>query len=287
MALDTVSHSPIRTPLHELRVDGRTIFVKDETRQIGGSFKYRGPSHFLSRETAGSTIVTASTGNHAIGVSNAARAHGLSARIHVPRTTPGAKRRAIAEAGGEAVEVPGTYEDALAAAEEDARASGATFLPSYDHPLIVAGNRTLFREAREDAGAPFERVYVPVGGGGCLSGAILEHEGTGTRIVACEYAPVSRVRRIALERRCDAIASDHVPEPSTEGIAIRTLGRLNRDIIAGCRALSIRSIGYDEIASACRFIHRRAGIVAELGACIGVASFQGRLGPRQHHDDEG
>lgn len=267
-----VSLTSVETPLTLLKNGKSTIFVKDETRQVGGSFKFRGPEHFFTKNPRVSSVVTASSGNHAIGVANAATGTGRKAHVFIPNDTPHIKRKKISEAGAIIHLVHGSYEDALLAAKEFAQASDITFLPSYDHPMIIQGNRKIFQEAVAQAGICFDRVAVPVGGGGCISAAIEEFAGTGTQIMAAEYAPFSRVDMIALKDLCSEISSTHIAEPSTEGIAIKTLGVSNKRILADCENLSLHGLSLAELEDACRLLFTELGIVAELGGCAGVAA---------------
>lgn len=262
----------VRTPLREIVVEAKHLFIKDETQQIGGSFKFRGPDHFFTSNPDVNSVVTASSGNHAIGVSCAARKHGARACIYIPRNTPTTKVKKIEAAGGVIRRVDGGYEDALRSAVKHAQEKGETLLPSYDHPLIIAGNRGLYREAEEQAGMRFARIAVPVGGGGCISAAIQEGQKNGAQIIAGEYAPFERIQHIALNSQSDEIQTDNIAEPSTEGIAIKTLGLLNRDILAGCQNLKMQSVSYDELVEGCALLKAHLGIVAELGACAGVAA---------------
>lgn len=262
----------LQTPLRDLHTEDGRVFVKDETAQIGGSFKFRGPDRFFAKHPEIRAVVTASSGNHAIGVSNAAKMNGAQATIYLPENTPEAKLSKIRQAGGICRMVPGSYEDALSAAIAHAEAGPDTLLPSYDHPEIIAGNGGLYDEAEAQAGTRFDRIAVPVGGGGCVSAAIHYAARNGTRVLAAEYAPFERIRQIALERQGDDIQTDHPAAPSTEGIAIRTLGKLNRQIIASCPTLDLAQVTYEEMRAACRWLYDSFGIVAELGASAGVAA---------------
>ncbi len=260
------------TPLRVLKSGDTEIFVKDETQQVGGSFKFRGPEHFFEQHPEVTSVVTASSGNHAIGVSYAARRKSRDAYIFIPKDTPRFKQDKIAAAGGIIIPVEGGYEDALRAASDHAKSNDLAFLPSYDHPLIIAGNRALFREAAGQSPKPFDRVSVPVGGGGCISGAIHEFGATGAEILAAEYAPFSRIKALALQGQPDDIVTDHRAETSTEGIAIKTLGTRNKKILASCPNLVITPVTLAELQHACRVLYRDLGIIAELGACAGVAA---------------
>jgi threonine dehydratase len=217
-------------------------------------------------------VVTASSGNHAIGVSTAAKLHGALACIYIPQNTPSTKVAKIEAAGGEIRRVARGYEDALAAAVAHAEACDDALLPSYDHPIIIEGNRSLYREASQQSGLTFSRISVPVGGGGCISAAILEGAASGAKIIAGEYAPFERIQRIALDSQTGDIDTDHVVEPSLEGIAIKTLGVSNRRILSESQNLAPCSVSYAELLMACRILNDECGIIAELGACAGFAA---------------
>jgi threonine dehydratase len=139
-------------------------------------FKIRGPNAFLTRNPVPNKVVTsASTGNHAIGLSMAATTRGLSAEIMVPQTTPKTKLDAIQRAGGTINLIDGDYEEALARAETFAKDTGAVLVPSYDHVDTIYGNQQVFEEIKEDLGRSNHPVFAPIGGGGILSGAIQAH----------------------------------------------------------------------------------------------------------------
>jgi threonine dehydratase len=264
----------VETPLRKLREGalGR-LWIKDETRQISGAFKYRGSMSFLSRQTVPTGVVTtASTGNHATGLSLAARGFGYEARIFVPEATPEAKQSRIREAGGQITLVKGDYEMALAQATQLAGSGAATLVPSYDHPDIIAGNRMIFTEIESALGQAPARIYAPIGGGGVISGAILETAGRDTEIVGVEFDEFARTRAI-LNRELGEIAPPARPAPaSVEGIAIRSLGRYTAGVIRTARNLSLTQVSAEQMADACRLIWRQMGIKAELGACATVAA---------------
>lgn len=262
----------ILTELHEITYLAQRLYIKDETKQIGGSFKFRGPDLFFALNPDLKSVVTASSGNHAIGVSTAAKMHGATAIIYIPENTPAAKVAKIKKAGGQIIRVSGGYEEALAAAVVHSETHDEVLLPSYDHPTIIEGNRNLYREAKTQAGMTFSRISVPVGGGGCVSAAILETAKEGSEILAAEYEPFERIKKIAIHSQTGDIESDYPTEPSLEGIAIKRLGVSNRHILSQCNNLVTTSVSYDEFVEACRLLNSECGLVAELGACAGVAA---------------
>ena len=264
---------PIAAPLITARMsDGSALHIKNEAAQPSGSFKLRGPTTFFENNpSVGERVTTASTGNHGIGLSMAARAAGRVAEIMVPRATPMAKIDAIREAGGEVRFVDGGYEDALAEANAEAASGRAHLVPSYDHPDIIAGNRNIFREYVEEFGAP-ALVYVPIGGGGLLSAALETFRGTDTEVVGVELSPFERVREL-IETGAEQIDKPaETPAPSTEGIAIRTLGVIPRKIIGASKKLRLMSVDGAQLKRACRWLYKEHGVRAELGGSAATAA---------------
>ncbi|WP_022708553.1 threonine ammonia-lyase [Paracoccus zeaxanthinifaciens] len=266
--------TPIRTPLIRAPLlDGRLLWLKDEGAQPSGSFKLRGASHFLSVNRISSGVVTtASTGNHAIGLSLAARANGLHAVIMVPRSTPARKLASISAAGGEIRLIDGDYQDALAEAERFAADGTAYLVPSYDHADIIVGNRNVFLEILEDLEPDNISMFVPIGGGGLFSGAVQACEGRGIPIIGVELSPYERVTRIAWNKQGDLPHMDKAPEPSTEGVAIRTLGVIPTRIMREASTARFTSVEVAELRAACRWLWHAHGVRAELGGCTALAA---------------
>ena len=165
-----------RTPLERSEAlseaAGTGVWIKNEGAQRTGSFKLRGAYNrvaTLSDEERSRGIVTASAGNHGMGVSFASRLLGLAPVVFVPSATPEVKRRRIERFGGELRVVDGGYDDAHAAAEAHAAETGATFVHAFSDPATVAGQGTVGLEIVEEL-PEVRTVVVPVGGGGLANG---------------------------------------------------------------------------------------------------------------------
>jgi threonine dehydratase len=162
-----------RTPVLRATADGRPVAFKLEHLQVAGVFKIRGALNALlsagARDGGLARVVTASGGNHGLGVATAARWLGVPATVFVPGTVPEVKASRIAAAGAEVVRVGTKYADAEAAAREFAGEGGLYYVHAYDDPAVVAGQGTLGLEITEDL-PDCDRVVVPVGGGGLLAG---------------------------------------------------------------------------------------------------------------------
>jgi len=162
-----------RTPLLTAILDGREVSLKLEHLQAAGVFKIRGALNaLLARRERGhqdEAVVTASGGNHGLGVATAARWLGLPATVYVPATVPDIKAARIAAAGAEIVKTGTVYADAERAARDFAAAHGRFYVHAYDDPAVVAGQGTLAAEITADL-PDCDAVAVPVGGGGLLAG---------------------------------------------------------------------------------------------------------------------
>ena len=162
-----------RTPLFTVRADGREVSLKLEHLQAAGVFKIRGALNaLLARREGGrqfTSVVTASGGNHGLGVATAARWLDIPATVYVPDTVPDIKASRIAAAGAEVVKTGRVYADAERAARDFAAGQGRFYVHAYDDPAVVAGQGTLAGEIVADL-PRCDVVAVPVGGGGLLAG---------------------------------------------------------------------------------------------------------------------
>jgi threonine dehydratase len=162
----------IRTPLLPAPFIGEGVYLKPEMLQRGGAFKLRGAYNFLVRldpAVRARGVVAPSSGNHAQAVALAARLLGAPATVVMPTTVTAAKR-AGAERLGARIELAGTTTaDRMERAQEIVALEGATLVPPYDDPLIIAGQGTIGLEILDDL-PEVDTVLVPVGGGGLSAG---------------------------------------------------------------------------------------------------------------------
>ncbi|RMD95432.1 MAG: threonine/serine dehydratase [Calditrichaeota bacterium] len=154
------------------RIAGSAIFLKMECWQKTGSFKIRGALNkmlTMTEEQRKRGFITASAGNHGLGVAYSARRLGIKGKIVVPRTASPAKVTALQYYGVEIIQIGQDYD----AAEEHAwhlqQQEGLEFIHAFSDPAIIAGQGTIGLEIME-ASTQFKSVLVPVGGGGLISG---------------------------------------------------------------------------------------------------------------------
>jgi threonine dehydratase len=171
----------VRTPLLSSpaldALTGGRIFLKPEVLQRTGSFKFRGAFNKLSsipQDARGGGVVAFSSGNHAQGVAAAAQILNMRATIVMPADAPLSKRERTKAYGAEVVLYDRDREDREAIAREIAGKRGATLVPPYDDPLVIAGQGTVGREIAEDIaalGIAPDIVVAPASGGGLVAGA--------------------------------------------------------------------------------------------------------------------
>lgn len=167
----------IETPLEEApnlsRRCGNRVLLKREDLQPVFSFKLRGAYNKMSRLTADELargVITASAGNHAQGVALSARRLGCKATIVMPVTTPQIKIDSVLGFGGEVVLHGDSFSDAYQHAVTLEKASGATYIPPFDDPDVIAGQGTIGMEILRQHNGPIDAVFVAIGGGGLAAG---------------------------------------------------------------------------------------------------------------------
>jgi threonine dehydratase len=273
-----------RTPVHLSErlsaIAGVPVWLKREDLQVVRSYKLRGAFLFMdSLDTASRTagVVAASAGNHAQGVAYACQALGIDGRIYVPGTTPRQKRDRITALGGDRVElilIGDTFDDAAEAAADDARRTGATMVPPFDHPQIMAGQGTVALEAltdiRENHGQDISTVVLPVGGGGLLGGCgtWLREREPSVRVVAVE--PAGAVSMAAALRHGGPVTL-HDLDRFVDGAAVRRVGA---DTLRAAQAIQPDLVAVDEgaVCTEMLALYQTDGIIAEPAGALAAAA---------------
>jgi len=260
-----------RTPLIESEVAGTRIWLKCECLQTGGSFKLRGATNRLlqlSPDERERGVVAFSSGNHARGVAIAARRLGIRAIIVMPADAPGVKIEGTRSEGAEIVLYDRRNESREAIAARIAAETGATVVPSFDDPAIVAGQGSAGLDIVEQLGRSPARIAIPCGGGGLASGIALAVPEAAIVIVeperwddmgrSLELGEIVPVAPDAPDTFCDAIMTPRV-SPITFGILQR-------------RNATALSVSDSEVAEAIRFAWQKHQLVVEPGASVGLAA---------------
>jgi len=253
------------------------VFLKAETLQRTGSFKFRGAYNKIStipqaRRSAG--VVAYSSGNHAQGVAAAARLLGLPATIVMPSDAPRLKRERTLALGAEVVLYDRNSQDRAAIAMKIVAERGATLVPPYDDPMIIAGQGTIGVEIVEDLARldlKPEIVVVGASGGGLAAGISL---GVKARVPSAKFYTVEpegfddTLRSFKSGKReanprmsgtiCDALMSN-TPGELTFPITQALIG-------TGTTATDA------EVARAVAYAFQELKLVVEPGGAIGLAA---------------
>jgi threonine dehydratase len=206
------------------RLCDREVTLKAENLQRTGAFKIRGAVNTiatLSDEERAAGVVTASAGNHGQAVAWAAREAGIPATIFMPVDAPMMKVEATRNYGAHVEAVGEMFDDALAAAEERVRATGATFLHAFDDPRVIAGQGTLGLELAEQIDGD-ATVVIPIGGGGLASGIA---------IALRELRPELRLVGVQAAACAPLAGGTSVGFTIADGIAVKTPGALTTPIL--------------------------------------------------------
>ena len=260
-----------RTPLVESEIAGIRVWLKCECLQTGGAFKLRGATNRLlqlSPEERGRGVVAFSSGNHARGVAIAAKRLGIRAVIVMPADAPQVKVDGTAAEGAEIVFYDRMSESREEIAARLAGESGATVVPSFDDPAIVAGQGTVGLEIVEQLGRAPERIVIPCGGGGLASGIalavpdadilVVEPEGWDDMAQSLERGEIVPVAPNPPPTMCDAIQTLHVAQ-------------LTLDILRNRSAQAV-SVTDSEVEAAIRFAWDKHGLVVEPGGGAALAA---------------
>ncbi len=263
------------TPLDKLT--GGRVLLKVESLQRTGSFKIRGAYNRLVQldpDERAAGVVAFSSGNHAQGVACAAAMLGIHATIVMPADAPRAKLEGTRALGAEIVIYDRERESREAIASGLATERGATLVPAFDDPHIIAGQGTvgleLMQQARELDATP-DQVLIACSGGGLVSGSALAiRELSPTTDVLCvEPAGFDDTRRsLEAKRRmtnakgarsiCDALMS---PSPGVLTFA------LMRQLLAG--GVSVTDA---EVQAAMAWAFRHLKLVIEPGGSVALAA---------------
>jgi threonine dehydratase len=252
---------------------GAEVYVKWECDQTTGSFKLRGALNKLrrlSREDRAKGVVSASTGNHGLAISHAAKLEGVGLKLFLPETVAAVKKERI-EALGVEVEVRGASCDKTEAIARDfAGRSGRIFVSPYNDWDIVFGAGTVGLEI--DAGlAGFDEVLIPIGGGGLIAGiaAYLKTVRPGVRITGVEpEASAFMAASLAAGRLVDIDERETIADAVAGGIEPGAITfPLCRDLVD-----TIEVVTETSIARAMNLVHVGHGRMIEGAGALPFAA---------------
>ncbi|MFN8875729.1 MAG: threo-3-hydroxy-L-aspartate ammonia-lyase [Gemmatimonadota bacterium] len=281
-----------RTPvLTSRQLDARVgarVFLKAEHLQRIGAFKFRGGYNALAAmapEDRARGVVAFSSGNHAQAVALAARLFGVPATIVMPHNAPASKLAATEGYGARVVRYDPSEASREVLARQLVAETGATLVPPFDHPDVIAGQGTAAAELFEDVG-PLDVVVACVGGGGLLSGTALAAAGMAP---ACRVWGVEPALGDDVTRSFDTgtlVALPGVPATIADGARTISASELTLALILR-HVHGMATVPDEALLEAMRFVMLRmkqvvepSGVLALAGVLTGVVPVPpgGRVG---------
>ena len=253
---------------------GARIYLKLENLQLTGAFKIRGNANklsLLSDEELAGGVVTASSGNHGLGLSLSAKRRSVRATVMVPERTPQVKLTKLKKYGAQLRIEGNSYDDAVYKAMEFAEETGAIYIPSFDDWDIIAGNTTLGLEILEDV-PDLKLVVAPIGGGGCISGISLALN---------VFSSKARVKGVEAEEASSMYASLQAGKPTVvkngytlaDGIAVKKPGHITYKLVKRY-VDDIILVADDEMKEALKLLLYSAKVLPEMAGAASLAALE-------------
>ncbi|MEM7479526.1 MAG: pyridoxal-phosphate dependent enzyme [Acidobacteriota bacterium] len=263
--------TPVLTSRSLNRRFGATLFFKAENLQRAGAFKFRGACNSVFSLTEGQAargVLTHSSGNHGAALALAARERGIPSWVVMPDGAPEVKVAAVRGYGATVVEcgaTQGAREEAAARLQVE---TGASFIHPYDDPRVIAGQGTAALELLDQT-AELDRIIVPVGGGGLLSGTAIAvgESAPGVKVWAAEPATVDDAyRSFRAGRREAAGPGPTVADGLRTTLSPRTFRALKE------RVSDVIRVEERDIIEAMRWAWERLKTVIEPSAAVPLAA---------------
>jgi len=267
------------TPLDYAREISRrydnNIWLKREDQQPVFSYKLRGAFNLMASLSKGDRekgVIAASAGNHAQGVALAAQKLGINSVIVMPKTTPEIKINSVKRLGADVILHGNTYDEAKDHAVMLAEKKNMTFIPPFDHPVVIAGQATVGVEILEQHPDTIDIIFVPIGGGGLIAGiaAYVKAHRPGIRIIGVEPEEAPCMKRAFEAGEC--VTLDHIGI-FADGAAVRQAGkeafRVAREYVE-----EILLVSNDEICAAVKDIFEDTRSIPEPAGALALAGLK-------------
>ena len=248
------------------------VFLKCESFQRAGAFKFRGAYNAISRLSEAERrrgILTYSSGNHAQAVALASRLLGAAATVVMPADAPAVKRNATEGYGARIVAYDPAREDREDVARRLQAEGGPILIPPFDHPDVVAGQGTSAMELFDEMGA-LDLLLVPCGGGGLLSGSAIAAKrlSPGCRVVGVEPEAADDATR---SFRTGLLHTVRNPRTIADGARTPSLGKVTFPLVRQY-VHDMVTVSDDDILRAMRFLWERMKLVVEPTGALGLAA---------------
>ena len=255
---------------------GQQVYLKCENLQRTGAYKVRGAYNRMSHLTAAEKkqgVIAASAGNHSQGVALAAKKLGIRATVYMPIGASLPKVQATRNYGARVVQHGATFAECLKAAQEEAKNTGAIFIPPFDHIDVVMGQGTVGLEILQQH-PDVSTIVVAIGGGGLAAGVA----------VAAKLAAAAQGRKIKVigvqsehaaaypaSLRAGKVTEIQTTPTIADGIAVSKPGRVPFELIKKY-VDKVVTVSENDIAKAILVLLERAKQVVEPAGAVAVAA---------------
>ena len=266
------NRTPVMTSRTVNEEFGAEIFFKCENFQRMGAFKFRGAFNALSRfneQQRRAGVVAFSSGNHAQAIALSAKLLGMPATIVMPHDAPAAKVAATKGYGGNVIIYDRYKEDREQIGRDLAAKHGLTLIPPYDHPDVIAGQGTAAAELFDEVGE-LDAFFVPLGGGGLLSGSALSTRALSPKTMLYGVEPEAG-NDGQQSFRSGSIVHIDTPKTIADGAQTQHLGNYTFPIIRR-DVDDVLTVSDKELIECMRFYASRMKIVVEPTGCLGFAA---------------
>ncbi len=251
---------------------GNRVLLKREDMQPVFSFKCRGAYNKMANLSAAALargVIASSAGNHAQGVALAAQKLGCAAVIVMPSTTPKIKVDAVKARGAEVHLHGDTYDEAHVEAKRLAKARRLGLVHPYEDPDVIAGQGTIGMEILRQTAHPIHAVFVPIGGGGLVSGiaSYIKRLRPAIKVVGVEPVDADAMARSLKAGR--RVVLDHVGL-FADGVAVKQVGELTFRL---CRELldGVILVDTDQICAAIKDVFEDTRTILEPAGALAIA----------------
>ena len=252
---------------------GNSVLLKREDMQSVFSFKLRGAYNKMARLTPAALkrgVISASAGNHAQGVALAAQKLGCKATIVMPVTTPQIKIQAVESRRAQVVLHGDSYDEAYAHAQRLAAKVRLTFVHPYDDPEVIAGQGTIGMEILRQHPETIHALFVPIGGGGLISGiaAYVKRLRPEIRVIGVEPVDADAMYRSLKAGRRIKLAQIGL---FADGVAVKQVGR---ETFRLCRAFvdEVILVDTDETCAAIKDVFEDTRSILEPAGALAIAA---------------
>lgn len=254
---------------------GNNIWLKREDQQPVFSYKLRGAYNLMASLSASERekgVITASAGNHAQGVALAGKRLGIDAVIVMPKTTPEIKITSVKRLGAKVVLHGNNYDEAKDYALAVAEDQGKSYIPPYDHPVVIAGQATVAVEILQQHQTQPDIIFVPVGGGGLIAGIVAHLQDVAPDITVIGVEPDEAPCMHAALEAGERVELEHIGI-FADGAAVRQAGeepfRIIKDVVD-----EILLVNIDEICAAVKDIFEDTRSIPEPAGALALAGLK-------------